>query len=197
MHLQATSQGHILLTSQPGTLLSLPSSFWATPFVPALGHSSGPPGPTAPHGPTWQVVSCLPPSPFSCSARPPVSPLPPREGLDPLTLPICSFRPWGLCPPPSTRSLHSLHGRPCPQPSGLFCGLPSSPSLGTSPTPPSHLPATCPATFGASRRAGHSRETAGGACRPCHQGSGRAAWPHPPHLLRPASVLSSQGRKEL
>lgn len=96
---------------------------WDPPF-PALlllGHTlrAGPrsllrpPGPTAPHSPTWRAASCLPPGPSSRSARPPGSALPPREGLDPLTPPVCSFRPWGASalPPPPAHSTCSTADR--------------------------------------------------------------------------------------
>lgn len=171
-HPQAAAQGHILLTSQPRTRLSLPSS--------SGPHPSGRPSVTPPasgaHGPARPHLAggLLPSSrPFLSLCPASGVPTAPQGGTG-YSHPAClQLQALGrLCPPPSTRSLHLLHGQPCPQPSGLFCGMPSSPSSGTSLTP---LPPTCPPP---ARRplvlcAGWvmSRGTAGGACCPCHRGS--------------------------
>ena len=116
-------------------------------------------GPMAPHDPTWWAASSLPPVPSSLSAWPPGSPLPPREGLDPLTLPVCSFRPCGASafrtpPAPSMRSTAA-----CPAKWPLWRSAQLS-KLGNKPD--AYLPATCLATFGASRKAGQEQRDSRG-----------------------------------
>lgn len=192
---QAAARVHILLTSQPGSPLSLPSSFWVTPFGPALGHSSclwGPWPRTIPPG--GQPPAFLPSRPLSLPGlRDPRCP--PGRGW---ILSPCRSAASGLAVrlPSALHPLPPCAPRRRPQRSGLSGGPPSSPSSGTSLTPTCLPPAWRPLALHARRV--RSRGTAGDACCPCHGAAGPwAAWPHPPRPLRPASVLSSQGRKEL
>lgn len=172
---------------------------WATPFGPALGHSSSLRGPrprTAPPG--RRPPAFLPALPLA---------LPGLRG------PHCPpGRDWILSP-----RLSAASGLGAPLPSPLHPLTPLAPRPAVSPakwpllwhaqlsklgnkpdTPPPHLPATCPATFGALRRVGHEqRDSRGRVLSLSPRQQARAAWPHPLRLLRAASVLSSKGRKEL
>ena len=166
---QAAARVHILLTSQPGSPLSLPSSFWVTPFGPALGHSSclwGPRPRTVPPG--GQPPAFLPSLPLALPGlRDPHCP--PGRGW---VLSPCRSAASGLgVPLPSPlHPLTPLAPRRRPQRSGLSGGPPSSPSSGTSLTPTCLPPAWRPLVLHARRV--RSRGTAGDACCPCHRGGG-------------------------
>ena len=191
---QAAAGGHILLTSQPGSPLSLPSSFWATPFGPALGHSSSLRGPwprTVPPG--GLPPAFLPSLPLALPSLLRGPRCPPGRGR--IFSPHPSAASGLEAPLPSPlHPLTALASQRRPQPSCLSGGLSSSPSSGTSLNP--HLPATCPATFGASRRAGKRDSRGRMLSLSPGQRAPLEAWLHPLRLLRPASVLSLQGRKE-
>ena len=151
-------------------------------------------GPTAPHGPTWRAASSLPPVPSSRSTWPPGSPLPPREGLGPLTLPVCSFRPWGASafPPPPTHSTRSTAAPPAKWPLWRPTQLSK---LGNKPD--AYLPATCLATFGASRKAGQEQRDSRGrvlSLSPGRRAPGQPGLTLHVHSDQPQSFPCREGR---
>lgn len=136
--------------SQPGSPVSLPSSFRATPFGPALGHSPA----SGAHQPARSHLAGRPPDPptpvpSSRSTQPaPRGPRCPRRSDLPHPTRLQPQALRRLCLP--LHPLTALASQRRPQPSGLRWPVQLS-SSGTSLNP--HLPASL-ATFGASRRGG-------------------------------------------